>query len=234
MSILQEFYRSTIGKKIVVALSGTVLFGFVVGHMIGNLKTFGGIDPSTSNYKIDDYAHFLRVAGAQMLGEGGLLWGTRIVLLIALVLHVVNVIQLRSRNRASRKESYDSYHHSCSSFSARTMFYGGIFLFAFIIFHILHLTVGVVVTPFVEGAVYQNLYTGFQSVGVVIIYVLAVTFLAFHLSHGVWSLFQTLGIDSPTLNKPLRIFATVSSVLVGVGFALIPLAFAFGFLDAPR
>jgi succinate dehydrogenase / fumarate reductase, cytochrome b subunit len=231
---LKQFYSSTVGKKVVVALTGLFLVFFVVGHMAGNLKAFAGYAPD-GIHKLDHYAEFLRSIGEQVLGKAGFLWGFRVALLVALILHVVTVIQLQIRNRAARGTKYAVQKMECASWSARLMFWGGLLLLVFVIFHLLHLTVGTLhFQGFEHGKVYHNVWSTFQVGGIVLFYLLALVALGLHLAHGVWSVCQTLGLNSPGKNSFIRISATVLALVMVVGFASVPLAVYFGALGAPK
>jgi len=234
MSVLRTFYISTVGKKITMAISGLVLVLFVVGHMAGNLKIFAGIDSSTGDYKIDDYGRFLRSMGSEMLGHSGVLWIVRVVLLGCLVAHAVSGIQLARLNRRAKPEGYKVSVFRSANAASRTMLYGGLFLLVFIVFHILHLTTGTVHTRgFVEGEVYANVYNAFTAPTLVAFYVVAMGLLAAHLYHGTWSMFQTLGVDTPQWNKGIRATAKVISIAMFVGFCSVPLAIVTGVLTPP-
>ena len=234
MSIFCEFYRTTIGKKIVMAFSGLVLVGFVVGHMLGNLKVFLGFDMTHRDYAIDIYGEHLRTMGEGIFGHGGFLWIVRSVLLSAVVLHVISAVQLAITNRAGKPVKNAKTWYGSSSAASRTMMYGGLFLIFFISFHILHLTTGTVhYRGFVEGEVYANLWFGFKSFPVATFYVLAMAALAMHLYHGFWSMFQTLGVDSPAWNGPIRTIAKLLAVILFLGFSSVPLAVAFDLLSPP-
>jgi succinate dehydrogenase / fumarate reductase, cytochrome b subunit len=234
MGLEVSFYRSTIGKKISMALSGVVLVLFVVGHMAGNLKIFAGIDPSTGDYKIDDYGRFLRSMGSEMLGHSGVLWIVRVVLLFAIVIHAVSGIQLARLNRRAKPVSGNKIRYHSANAASRTMLYGGMFLMFFIIFHILHFTTGHVHTQgFVEGEVYQNVWRAFQNKGIAAVYVISMGFLGLHLYHGTWSMFQTLGVDTPSWNKGIRAAAKAVATLLFIGFAAVPVSIATNMLPIP-
>jgi len=230
---LVQFYRSTLGKKVVVAVTGIMMVLFVVGHVLGNFKTFAGVDPSTGVHALDSYAVFLKEIGQDLMGKGTFLWFARIGLLLALILHVVTILQLRAINRVARPEGYGAEKRKPQTFAAYLMFWGGLLLFAFIIFHILHMTIGTVHTNFVEGAVYANVYHAFQIPWVVGFYVVAMFALGLHLYHGLWSVFQTLGLDNPDWNRHLLLGARVLSVLIVLGFISVPIAVFAGWLAAP-
>lgn len=230
-----SFYKSTVGKKVVVALTGIILFGFVILHMLGNLKAFAGMDPSSGLYKLDLYAALLREIGAHFVGHGTVLWITRVVLLLAVILHVTTIIQLKLVMRRARPESYASQQFSSATYASRSMYIGGTLLFVFIVYHILHFTTGDLnFHGFEEGKVYLNVFRAFQSPAIVGAYGLAMLALGFHIYHGGWSLFQTLGLDSSGANPKIRALAFLAAVVVSIGFFSVPLAFFLGFLGAPH
>ncbi len=233
MSIIVNFYSSTIGKKVAMALSGLVLVLFVLGHMAGNLKIFAGINQTSGDYKIDDYGRFLRSMGAEMLGDSGVLWVVRIVLLMCLIIHAVSGILLARANRAAKPKAYKVRSYRSANAASLTMIYGGLFLLFFVVFHILHFTTGTLHWSFVEGEVYANVWQSFQSFFTAGFYVVAMALLALHLYHGTWSMFQTLGIDTPRWNKGFRISAKVVAVALFVGFSAVPVSIALGLLPAP-
>jgi len=210
--------RSTIGKKILVALTGLILVGFVIGHLLGNLQIFLG--PEAFN----DYAAFLRETK-------GLLWGTRIVLLGSVVLHIILTVSLVRHNRASRPIGYEQKNNIQASRASRTMIYGGLFLFFYIIYHLLHFTVGSVHPDFDPVDVYENVIKGFSVWYVVVFYLGGIMALGFHLFHGAWSVFQTLGLNHPRYNQLRRTFATGLSLFVSIGYSVIPLSVLFGILE---
>lgn len=234
MGLVREFYATTVGKKVAMAVSGLVLVLFVIGHMAGNLKIFAGIDPSTGDYKIDDYGVFLRTMGAEMLGKEGLLWIVRVVLLVCVVVHAFSGIQLARINRRGKHQKYEVRSYRSANAASLTMLYGGLFLIVFITFHILHFTTGTVhFSGFVHGQVYANVYAAFQNLVTAGFYVVAMALLAAHLYHGTWSMFQTLGVDTPRWNKGIRAAAKVVSIAMFVGFSSVPLGIAVGALPAP-
>jgi succinate dehydrogenase / fumarate reductase cytochrome b subunit len=155
----------------------------------------------------------------------------RVVLLACFVIHIVAVVQLAQRNRAARPDGYPA-PRIARSLSSRTMLVGGLFLLAFVIFHILHFTTGTIDPgAFAEGAVYHNLLEAFESPVFLLIYVAAVTVLGFHLYHAVWSSIQTAGWDRPNRNPTFRRLSAFTAIVVAVGFAAVPIAFWTGILD---
>lgn len=224
------FYKTTIGKKLIAAVTGLILVGFAVGHMLGNLKTFMGTD-AAGIHALDHYAEFLREMGEPLLPYSMLLWIVRVGLLAAVFLHIVTVVQLTMLNRASRKQKYAVYKPNSSTFASRGMFWGGLVLLTFIVFHILHFTTGTLhFDGYVEGKVYANVVRSFQHWYLVAFYVVAMGALGAHLYHGVWSLCQTLGLDNPERNQFLKKSALIIALFVMVGFISVPCAVFLGVL----
>lgn len=217
-------YRSTVGKKALMAVTGIIWVGYVIAHMIGNLKAFQGPE------QIDGYAEFLREVGAPVLGHSQFLWIARLVLIAAIGIHVLAAWQLTRVSWAARPVKYRRPPHLELEYASRTMRWGGVIILAFVIFHILHFTTGNAHPDFVEGAVYQNLVSGFRSWPVALAYIVAVGALGFHLYHGVWSIFQTLGANHPQYNRARRQLAAVIAVAVFAGFASVPVAVLTGIL----
>jgi len=235
MNHIKRFYESSIGKKFVVAVTGVVLFGFIAGHMAGNLKVFTGATPSGVPH-IDEYAKFLKTLGAPMLPEMMGLWIARSVLLVCLVLHVVTVILLSQQNKKARPVPYVRSKKRAASVASRLMMVTGLVILAFIPFHILQFTTGNIQIGdehFRHGYVYSNLYESFSVWYVALGYVVVVTLVGFHMFHGLWSLFQTLGWDNPDRNGKIRAFSVAFSVIITVGFIAVPLAFFAGWLPSP-
>jgi succinate dehydrogenase / fumarate reductase cytochrome b subunit len=214
-SRLHRLLTSSVGLKIVIAVTGVILSGFVLGHMLGNLQVFQGAE------SIDAYGKLLH-------REPALLWAVRLVLLSAVGLHIAAFLVLVRRNTSARAVGYSEVRHKESSFASRSMRFTGPLILLFIVYHILHMTTGTVHPDFHEGTVYANLVTGLRSVPVALFYVLAMAALAFHLWHGVWSMFQTLGLSQPRYRSFGRRFATAFTLLVCLGFAAVPLAVMFG------
>jgi len=234
MGLIREFYASTVGKKAAMAASGIIMVLFVLGHMAGNLKIFAGIDPSTGNYKIDDYGQFLKGIGAEMLGHESFLWIARVVLISAVLIHALSGIQLARMNRRAKPISPAVKSYRSANAASLTMLYGGLFLLVFIVFHILHFTIGSLpFSRFEEGKIYSNVWLAFQSRGVAGFYVVAMALLALHLYHGTWSMFQTLGVDTPRWNQGIRNIAKLVSLALFVGFSSVPVGIVLGLLKAP-
>lgn len=207
----RSLYDSTIGKKVVMAVSGLILFGFVFIHMIGNLKIFKG------QVEIDNYAEELRALGGPFLGHEQALWIARLILLAAVLLHMLSAYQLTQMDNAARPVQYLKRKSQQQTYASRTMRWGGVIIALFIVYHILHLTLGLGGTPFKAGTVYQNMVNGFRNPLVTAFYIIAMLALAFHLQHGLWSMFQTLGIRNSRNNGFFRGFATFFAVIIAIG-----------------
>ncbi|HUF25882.1 MAG TPA: succinate dehydrogenase cytochrome b subunit [Gemmatimonadaceae bacterium] len=209
------FWRSSIGKKVVMAVTGIILVGFVVGHLLGNLLIFRGPDA------VNQYAALLR---ANM----GILWAVRIGLLAAAVLHVVAAVQLTWLDRAARPVGYARVRPQASTFASRTIRWGGLVLALFVVFHLLHLTTGTLHPAFDHTDVYGNMIAGFSVWWVALFYLVAMLALGLHLYHGVWSVGRTLGV-APRADRPLkRRLATVLAIVLWLGFSAIPVAVLAG------
>lgn len=217
MRRVATLYRTTVGKKVTMAVSGLVLFGFVFAHMVGNLKMLA---PPTEDgaYAMDVYAEYLRDLGYPLLPHEGLLWITRLVLLGAVVLHIVSAVQLWRLSRAARPQGYGKERNLSLSYASRTMRWGGVILLLFIVYHILHFTTGDLHGSFQAGAVHENYVAAFQNPLIYLVYFVAQVALCLHLYHGVWSFFQTLGLNHPTYNRWRRPFAIGFALTVFIGF----------------
>jgi succinate dehydrogenase / fumarate reductase cytochrome b subunit len=216
VNALRTFWRSTIGKKVVMAVTGLIGVGFVVGHMLGNLQVFLGAA------KFNAYAHFLR-----SLGE--LLWVVRGVLVAALVLHVIAAVQLSRGRLAARPVGYKrGSQHEVSTFASRTIRWGGALLLLFIVFHILHFTTLDIFRDYSRTDVYANVIRGFNVWWIVLLYVAAMFALALHLYHGIWSSLRTIGASTTSGDPTRRPLIAVLAVIVWLGFTVIPVAIFTG------
>ena len=211
-----DFWESPIGKKTVMAVTGMILFGFVLVHMAGNLQVFLGRE------KFDAYGRLLRV-------EPALLWFARGVLLVSVILHIVASIQLTALNQKSRPVGYQKRTAIDSSYASRTMMWSGPVIAVFVVYHILHFTLGTVHPSFHEGNVYDNVIAGFRVIPVSIAYIVSMILLGMHLNHGLWSMFQSIGVSNPRYSAALRRFADIFSVLIVAGFISIPIAVMAGY-----
>ncbi|MEO1085930.1 MAG: succinate dehydrogenase cytochrome b subunit [Acidobacteriota bacterium] len=208
MSWILDLYRSPMAKKVVMAVTGLMLFGFVVAHMVGNLKLYQGAE------KLDAYAVGLRELGAPVLGYGEAIWILRLGLIAAIALHILSAYQLTMINRRARKGTYRKTRHQESTYASRTMRWGGVIIILFVVYHLLHFTTGHVHPDFVYGEVFNNVVIGFQNPIVAGFYILANLALGLHLFHGLWSMFQTLGWNGPRFNPARKAFAVAFALLI--------------------
>ncbi len=222
---LLTLYRSTIGKKVIMAVTGLLLVLFVIGHMAGNLQVF--IGPA----KMNGYAAFLK-------GTGELLWLVRLGLLVAVVLHILMAWQLTRIKQAARPIDYQTRAPQVSTLASRTMRWGGVLLLVFIVFHILHFTTGTLFSfasqpdalypSFSASNVYGNVMSAFHVPWVVAFYVVAMLFLMLHLFHGAWSSVRTLGLTKASHHPLNRRVPTVIALVVWLGFTAVPVAVFLG------
>jgi succinate dehydrogenase / fumarate reductase cytochrome b subunit len=223
------FYESTLGKKVVMAVTGVILFGYVLGHLIGNLQIYSP-DPQQINH----YAHFLH-------SHGLLLWVVRCGLLASVILHITASVQLWLLKRAARPEAYIKKDDLPASYAARTMIWSGPIIAAFVIFHVLHLTVGSVpglpLHEFMPGYIGEggidvrtNVIEGFQHPAVAIFYIIAMALLCMHLYHGLWSMFQSLGVNHPRYTPIIKKCAAAFAWFVAIGNISIPVMVMLGVL----
>jgi succinate dehydrogenase / fumarate reductase cytochrome b subunit len=221
MAAPATFLNSSVGKKIVMAITGIVLSLFVLGHMAGNLQAF----LPNGAVALDHYGAFLR----ELLHGTGI-WFVRAGLLLAVGLHAWAYLTLTQKSWAARPKGYEVNDFEEATFASRSMRWTGPILAAFIVYHLMHLTIGNVHPRFVEGKVYQNLVTGLAPVPVALFYIVAMGCLAFHLWHGAWSMLQTLGLSHPKYDPWRKRLAVVFTIVVAGGFALVPLAVLAGVL----
>ena len=213
---VMSYYGTSIGKKLVMAVTGFIVFGFVTVHMLGNLQIYAGADA------LNQYAEFLH--GNEM---GKLLWGFRAVLLISTVLHITAATQLTLKSWAARPQGYVVQRYQETTYAARTMRWGGPIILLFVIYHLLHFTYGTVHPNFTPN-VYNNVVLGFQVPWVSGFYIIAMLALGFHLYHGVWSMLQTMGLSNHKWNPWRRVFAVTFAVAVAGANISIPLAVLAG------
>ncbi|HMD71995.1 MAG TPA: succinate dehydrogenase cytochrome b subunit [Bryobacteraceae bacterium] len=218
------FYEAPIGKKAVMAVTGAILFGYVIGHLIGNLQIY-----SSNHDQINRYAAFLHNP-ANVIP----LWAIRAFLMGAVILHVTACTQLWLLKRAARPTAYVKKDDVPASYAARTMIWSGPIVGAFIVFHILHLTAGSVLPLRELGAnqpdVRSNVIAGFQHPAIAGFYILAMILLCMHLYHGLWSMFQSVGFSHPRYTPLLRKGAAILAILIAAGNCSIPIAVMAGFL----
>jgi succinate dehydrogenase / fumarate reductase cytochrome b subunit len=220
-----RFYRSTIGKKVIMAATGLVMVAFVIGHMVGHLQMF--IGPA----KYNAYAAFLK-------SSAELLWLVRTGLLVAVLLHILMAWQLTRAASNARPVAYERRTPQASTIASRTMRWGGVLLLVFIVFHILQFTTGqlfpissrpdALYPAFSHTNVYGNFVSAFRVPWVLGVYVVAMFFLMLHLFHGAWSSVRTLGLTKPSSDPMKRRVATVIALVVWLGFTIVPVAVFFG------
>jgi len=210
-----RFYESTIGKKAIMAVTGLILFGFLIAHMLGNLQIFLGREV------MNHYAETLH-------GNPALLWSARIILLISVVLHIWASIQLTLIKNEARPVGYVKHANVSSSWASRTMMWSGPIIAGFVVMHLLHLTTGTIHPQFVELHAYENLVTGFLVVPIALVYIVAMILMRFHLSHGIWSMFQSMGLSHPRYTPRIKRFADVFSWILVAGFIAVPIAVLSG------
>ncbi len=220
------FLRSSIGAKILMAITGLGLVGFVIAHMLGNLLIFFGRDA------LNSYGESLRNL------PGGLLWVARAGLVVMVVVHIITAIKVSAANRAARPIPYQRKKNLVTGYGARTMIWSGIIIASFLAYHLAHYTFLVTNPEFqnmVDGNrhdVYTMVVTGFQSIPIVVLYIVAVGLLSLHLGHGIPSFFQSLGLRHPTYTPIIRRAGKAITIILFVGYASIPIAVVCGWVGA--
>lgn len=210
-----RFYDSTIGKKVVMAVTGAILFGFLIGHMLGNLQVFLGREV------MNHYAETLH-------GNLPLLWGVRILLLISVVLHTWAAIQLTAVKAAARPVAYVKTANVQATTGSRTMMLSGPVIALFVIGHLLHLTTGTIHPQFVELHAFENVVNAFSNPIASGLYIVAMILVGFHLSHGIWSMFQSIGFSHPRYTPLIKKFAGIFSWVLIAGFIAVPISVLAG------
>jgi len=226
MNILVRAYRSSLGKKYIMAISGFALFLFVIAHMAGNLQIFLGREA------INSYAAFLK-------SKPGLLWSARAGLLILVILHIMAAIQLVSENSEARPVKYAEGKPTAASLASRTIFISGLVIFAFVIYHLLHFTFGVTNPEFLTNRdpldplrhdVYGMMIEGFSNPYVSAFYIISMGLLCLHLSHGVSSAFQSIGIRNQGNVRAIHLAARIAAVVVFLGNCAIVISVLSGWV----
>lgn len=227
MSRITSFYRSSLGKKAVMAATGIILFGFVFVHMVGNLKMYQG--PEVYNA----YAEGLREIGYPIVPHNGLLWIARLTLVAAVLLHMLSAWQVTRQSWAARPSRYSKKTILQADYAVRTIRWGGVIIAFFVAYHIMHLTVGLAWAhpDFRAGEVYHNVVTAFGNPWVALFYIAANLFLGLHLFHGVWAFFQTLGWNHPRYNSWRRNFASLFAFVITAGNVSFPIAVLTGIVS---
>jgi len=217
-----SLFATAVGKKYAMAISGLVLMGYVLLHMVGNLKIYFGAE------SLNKYSEWLREVGEPALPREWLLWGVRIVLLLAVVVHIYAAYALTVMNRRARPVQYVSKRdYVAADFASRTMRWTGIIVVLFVIWHLLDLTWGTTNPDFVSGDVYHNVIASFERIPVAIVYVIANLALGVHLYHGAWSLFQSMG----WYGTWRRTFSIAFAGVIVLGNVSFPLAVMFGVVN---
>ena len=212
------FYRSTIGKKVIMALTGIIGVGFLLLHVSLNLLAYGGVPA------VNGADRFLK-------STGGWLWLARAILLVAVLLHILMAYQLSRLSLKSRAVNYQQWEPVGSNWASRTMRWTGVLLAVFIALHVLHLATGTLHPHFVQDDVYHNVVTAFRVWYVSALYIFAMCLLALHVYHGAWSMFQSLGFNHPKYAGWIRPVATCLTVVVVLGFISIPVAVLLGVIS---
>jgi succinate dehydrogenase / fumarate reductase cytochrome b subunit len=217
------FYEASIGKKVVMAATGVILFGYVLGHLLGNLQIYSS-DPQ----QINNYAKFLH-------SHAVLLWAVRAFLFVSVVLHITASVQLWLLKRMARPSGYIKKDDVPTSYAARTMIWSGPIIAAFVIFHVLHLTTGSIrALPLHytggEMDVRTNVITGFQHLPVAVFYIIAMALLCMHLYHGLWSMFQSVGVNHPRYTPIIKKFAAIFAWFIALGNISIPVSVLAGWV----
>jgi succinate dehydrogenase / fumarate reductase cytochrome b subunit len=214
-----NFWQTTNGKKVVMAVTGAIMFLFIIGHLLGNLLVFGGPDT------INAYARFLHF-------DDSLLWIIRSILILSIVLHITATVELALRNKWARPIGYSRKQAINSSYASRTMYWSGPIVLVFIIFHLLQFTAGYIhpEAAFIAGDVYQNLVAGFQVWWVSAWYIFAIALLGLHLRHGLWSMFQSVGLAHPEHTQTLKRAALAIATIIVLGYISIPISILAGFV----
>ncbi len=215
---LVALWQSSVGRTVLMAVTGAVLFGYVLVHMLGNLQIYLG--PT----KLNGYAIALK-------SSPGLLWTVRVVLLVSVIVHATAGITLYLAKRQARPIAYAKRANIQASFASRTMLWSGIVILVFVGYHLLHLTTGTVHPQFREGDVYENVVTGFRVIPASIAYVISMVGLGFHLQHGLYSMFGSVGVTHPRYVQGLKRFAVVAAVLIALANISMPIAVLTGLVQ---
>ncbi|SDF28495.1 succinate dehydrogenase subunit C [Blastococcus fimeti] len=216
---------TSVFKKAVMAISGIVLVLYLIAHMIGNLKAFAGAD------EFNHYSEWLRTIGNPALPGATALWLIRIVLLVAVVAHIWAAVSLWRQARNARPERYVTKKAVAQSYASRTMRWGGVIILAFVIFHILDLTLGAVNSEGRDGEPFDRMLASFQNPVVTIFYAISVILVGMHLRHGIWSATQTLGQSNRRREVTVNYAATAIATVLTIGFLLTPFSILFGLID---
>jgi succinate dehydrogenase / fumarate reductase cytochrome b subunit len=216
---------NSVVKKVVMAVSGIVMLLYLIAHMIGNLKVFAGRESFNS------YSEWIRTIGEPAVPAQTTLTIIRIVLVVAVVAHFWAAISLWRQAKRARPQAYVTKKSVAQSYASRTMRWGGVIVLLFLVWHILDLTDGAVNPIGRDSTPYDRLVASFSNPFITAFYVLALILLGMHLRHGIWSATQTLGQSNRRREKTVSLFALVFSVVLTLGFLLVPLSVLFGLID---
>lgn len=216
---------NSVFKKAVMAISGIILVLYLIAHMIGNLKAFSGAE------EFNHYSHWLRTLGNPALPGATALWLIRIILLVAVIAHIWAAVSLWRQAKRARPERYVTKKAVAQSYASRTMRWGGVIILAFVIFHILDLTLGAVNSEGRDAEPFDRMLASFQNPVVTIFYAVSVILVGMHLRHGIWSATQTLGQSNRRRELTVNYAATAIATVLTVGFLLTPFAILFGLID---
>lgn len=218
MGRIGAFWRSLVGKKVIMAVTGVILLLYIIGHLLGNLQIFEGPE------RLNAYAAFLK-------STGELLWAVRIVLLVSLVLHVIASVQVSLASKRSRPAGYAEKKSIETSYAARTMIWSGPLIFLYVVYHLAMFTFLVTGPGYSPTDVYRNEVQAFQVPAISAFYVVAIVFLGMHLYHGAWSMLHTLGASNPRYRVLRRTIAPIVAIAITVGYIAIPIAVLLGFIS---
>jgi succinate dehydrogenase / fumarate reductase cytochrome b subunit len=218
MGRVTAFYSTLVGKKVIMAATGVILFLFIVGHLLGNLQIFDGPE------RLNAYSAFLKKTGE-------ILWAVRLVLLAALVLHVVASVQVSLASRRARPVAYAVKKSIESSYAARTMIWSGPLIFLYVVYHLAMFTFLVTGPGYSPTDVYRNEVLAFRVPAISAVYVVAILFLGLHLYHGVWSMLHTLGASNPRYRVLRRTVAPAVAIAITAGYIAIPVAVLAGLVS---
>ena len=213
-----NFWHSSVGKKVVMGVTGLILVGFAIGHMAGNMQVFMGQE------RFNGYAKLLKVDLIEIT------WLVRLTLLASVLLHAIAAYQLTRRNWAARPVEYAMRESQVSTYASRTMRWGGVYLVVFLILHLGQFTLGWkwLLPEYSPDGAYGNVVLAFERTRWVVLYLGAMFFLALHLYHGTWAVLRTLGVAQPSAQPLQRRLPLIIALVVAVGFSLVPLSVALG------
>jgi len=233
MKVIENIFKSSLGKKYIMAVTGFVMLLFVIGHLAGNLQIFLGPEA------INRYGHFLQ-------SNPEIIWPARLFLLLMIALHIWSAVKLSLENKAARPIGYGEYNPVASSYASRTMLMSGIIIFAFIVYHLLHFTVQVqyvnltgknfvdFMDPEKRHDIFTMMVVGFSNGWVSGFYILGIALLCLHLSHGASSMFQSIGWKNKAYGPFLDKFARIAALIIFLGYTSIPVAILLGYGKAAR